>query len=269
MENMEDKNSPTELPRYIKAFGISYAGTLPKIKKSDNPLQPVFEAITNALEAIQMSSNKGKGEIVIKVNLLRSAFSTEEKYFDFDSVQVEDNGIGFNEEEFERLENLNDTRKGFLNKGSGRVQYLHAFGKTEVVSTFQDASSTTGYKERVFTLSKGDAFLKQNAIIHYLSLKDTSASDSKTVVTFKNPLYKKDSDFYKDLHLEELKSSIIDRYLATFCENREHLPQIKLQKNVNQETVEEKQIESGDIPLIDQQKDIIVHYSKLSADGRT
>ena len=100
MENMEDKNSPTELPRYIKAFGISYAGTLPKIKKSDNPLQPVFEAITNALEAIQMSSNKGKGEIVIKVNLLRSAFSTEEKYFDFDSVQVEDNGIGFNEEEF-------------------------------------------------------------------------------------------------------------------------------------------------------------------------
>src|SRR5688572_12609992 len=160
-----------ELPRYIKAFGISYAGTLPKIKKSDNPLQPVFEAMTNALEAIQMSPNKGKGEIVIKINLIKSAFSEEEKYFDFDSIQVQDNGIGFNELEFDRAENLNDTRKGFLNKGSGRVQYLHAFDKTEIVSTFQDSSSTTGYKERVFTLSKGDAFIKQNAIIHYQSLK--------------------------------------------------------------------------------------------------
>lgn len=269
MENTTVKNNTIDPPKYIKAFGISYAGTLPKIRKSDNPLQPVFEAITNALEAIQMSPNKGKGEILVKINLIKSAFSSEEKYFDFDSIQVEDNGIGFNEQEFDRLENLNDTRKGFLNKGSGRVQYLHAFDKTEIVSTFQDSSSTTGYKERVFTLSKGDAFLKQNAIIYYHSLKEISVSESKTVVTFKTPLLKKDLDYYKDLHVQELKSSIIDRYLAIFCENRDHLPQIKLQRNVNQQTVEEEKIESNDIPLIDQAKDITVHYSKVSADGRT
>ncbi len=269
MENTTAKNNPTDLPKYIKAFGISYAGTLPKIRKSDNPLQPVFEAVTNALEAIQMSSNKGKGEILIKINLVKSAFSSEEKYFDFDSIQVEDNGVGFNEQEFDRLENLNDTRKGFLNKGSGRVQYLHTFEKTELTSTFEDSSSTTGYKERIFTLSKGDAFLKQNAIIHYQSLKEISASGSKTVVTFKTPLIKKDLDYYRELHVEELKANIIDRYLATFCENRDHLPQIKLQRNVNQQTVEEEKIESNDIPLIDQAKDITIHYSKVSGDGRT
>lgn len=101
MENLTTKNSAAELPKFIKAFGISYAGTLLKIRKSDNPLQPVFEAITNALEAIQMSQSKGKGEIVIKINLIKSAFSAEEKYFDFDSIQVQDNGIGFNEQEFD------------------------------------------------------------------------------------------------------------------------------------------------------------------------
>jgi hypothetical protein len=92
------------LPRYIQAFGISYAGTLPKIKKSDNPLQPIFEAVTNALEAIQMSLNKGKGEIVININLIKSAFSSEEQCLDFDSIQVEDKGLGFNEQEFDRLQ---------------------------------------------------------------------------------------------------------------------------------------------------------------------
>jgi nitrogen-specific signal transduction histidine kinase len=82
---------------YIKAFGISYAGTLPKIRKSENILQPIFEAFTNSLEAIQMSENKGKGVIIIRINLVKSLFSEEERYFDFDSIQVEDNGIGFNE----------------------------------------------------------------------------------------------------------------------------------------------------------------------------
>lgn len=42
-----------------------------------------------------------------------------------------------------------------------------------------------------------------------------------------------------------------------------------MQRNVNQQTVEEEKIESNDIPLIDQAKDITIHYSKVSADGRT
>lgn len=34
---------------FIKAFGISYAGTLPKIRKSADPLQPISEALMKFL----------------------------------------------------------------------------------------------------------------------------------------------------------------------------------------------------------------------------
>ena len=39
---------------YIKARGIHYPGALSKIKKSDDLLQPIYEAFTNSLEAISI-----------------------------------------------------------------------------------------------------------------------------------------------------------------------------------------------------------------------
>ncbi len=159
---------------YIQAIGINYAGTLPKIRKSAEQLQPIFEAFTNSLEAIRMSGQtENNGYITIKLNHQSNLFSKEQKDFDFVSIEIEDSGIGFNNIEFERLENLNDTRKGYFNKGSGRVQFLHYFEKSEYNSIFKDESSATGFKQRIFTLSKSEAFLKHNAIVHHEVLKES------------------------------------------------------------------------------------------------
>jgi hypothetical protein len=53
-----------------------------------------------------------------------------------------------------RLKDLNDNTKGYSNQGSGRVQYLHAFNKTKISSTYKDESSSTGFRRRIFTLSR-------------------------------------------------------------------------------------------------------------------
>jgi hypothetical protein len=51
--------------------GINYAGTIPKIKKSETPLQPIFEAFTNSLESIKILEKEfehtKKGHIILKL----------------------------------------------------------------------------------------------------------------------------------------------------------------------------------------------------------
>ncbi|NWJ51328.1 MAG: ATP-binding protein [Bacteroidetes bacterium] len=254
---------------FIKAFGISYAGTLPKIKKSNDLLRPVFEAITNSLEAISMCSNKvDNGEIIIKLKFRSKLFSKEQSNFDFEAIVIEDNGIGFTDQEFERLENLNDNGKGFFNKGSGRVQFLHFFDKSEYQSIYKDETSKTGFKERVFTLSKSEVFLRQNAIIFFKSLKNVEPQNPLTTLTFKTPLSDSDAAFYKELTVDGLKREIISHYLVYLCENRDRLPIIKLQFIVDDVLIDEKIIESDDIPEIDKQDDLILHYYGISPDGK-
>lgn len=255
---------------FIKAFGISYAGTLPKIRKSAEPLQPIFEAFTNSLEAISLLQNKSdNGQITNKLKLKSTLFSKEQKSYDFEEIIIEDTGIGFTKEEFERLENLNDDRKGFFNKGSGRVQLLHFFDRSEYLSIFRDETSKTGFKERSFTLSKSDAFLKQNAIVFCKSLKEVSAQSQFTSITLKTPLSEKDKTFYKELNIEELKKNIISHYLAHFCENRDALPDINLQYYIDNKLKKEKSVKSENIPAFDQQKDLALYYCKMSPDGRS
>ena len=55
--------------KYFKAEAIDYKGQLRNIKKSKNKLQPLFEALTNAIESIKLSDNIDKGEIEIRLNV--------------------------------------------------------------------------------------------------------------------------------------------------------------------------------------------------------
>ena len=51
---------------FVSAFGINYSGTLPKVNKSENQLQPIFEAFTNALEAIKIKQLKFGIQMLVK-----------------------------------------------------------------------------------------------------------------------------------------------------------------------------------------------------------
>lgn len=257
---------------YIKAVGIWYETELRTIhKKGDTPLQPLFEAFTNSLEAIRLLRDENitedKGEISINIYRTKDLFSKKDNLYNFQKITIEDTGIGFNDKEFERLINLRDDRKNFKNKGTGRVQYLHTFDKTYIHSIYADSNSSTGYKERKLTLSKTKAFLQNNTIVRLDADNEISADSSKTTITFETTLEKKDFDFYSAISANDIKIELIRHYLAGFCENRNSLPKIELKTFIDNEITEELEILPNDIPIPTNEKIFDIQYRKFTDNG--
>lgn len=255
---------------YIKAFGIDYKGTLPKIKKNEIKLQPVFEALTNSLEAISFKDEIERNEYVtIRLNLKKNLLSNETNEYDFNSFQVEDNGIGFTDSEFNRIVALNDNRKGFSNKGTGRVQYLHYFDKTTISSRYNQKNVDNTYRVRKFELSKKKPFLDENAIIKYISNEISDSKENKTTVTFKDPLDSKDFNFYSNMTIADLKSEIISHFLVYLCENRNSIPAINIEIWRDENLYSIDSIGESDIPKVDYETEIKVNYRRISNDGKS
>lgn len=255
---------------YKKAQGISYIGRIQKITPSPDKLRPIYEAFTNAYDAIKTSTD---GKIVIQIQLKKNLYSAEDEKFEFENITVEDNGIGFNDEEFTRFLNLDDTSKGIGNKGSGRIQFIHYFEKAEYESVFADNTSSTGFRKRVFTLSQNDAFLQQNAIVRLDNDEEVSATSSYTILKLTNPLEfknQKNREYFKTLSTEDLKQNVRDTFLALFCDNRDNLPEIKFQRVINGiiDSENEKSITQQDIPNDDKSEEINICYSKINMEGK-
>lgn len=253
---------------FIKGRGIWYKGELNAIRKKENaPLQPIFEAFTNAWEAIKLklqnrqSSEKGRIEIqIFKTSTLTS--EVDQQYY-IHKLVIEDSGIGFTDSEYERFINLRDDRKNFSNKGTGRVQLLHSFGKTKIISIYSDSTSSTGYKLREVILSKNEAFLKQNAIIKLEKEDEVEAGDSSTSINLDDILDQKEKDVYSQLTPVQLKQEVIKHYLAGFCENRNNLPQITIKLFHENKEVHSEKILQDDIPVPDKEDVVEVKYSKI------
>ena len=120
---------------YYEAKGMNYPGLLKRIKKSKNYLQPIFEALTNSFEAIKMC-NDCKKEIIISLNFQGTLFSNNNDIKNLQSISITDTGIGFTDKEFDRLKNIYDESKGFANKGSGRLQFIHYFDEAIFESVY-------------------------------------------------------------------------------------------------------------------------------------
>ncbi len=259
------------MSQYIKAKGINYLGALEKIKKKDSDyLQPIYEAFTNALESIKLLKLEHESSETenIEINLFVTKTLIKENY-DFCKIEIKDTGIGFNDTEFNRLVDLNDQGKGFANKGTGRVQFLHSFNETKVVSVYKDNNSTTGYKRRIFTISKSISFVNNNAIIRLEdgNEEEIQADVSSTNLLFKGVLTDSDKIQFENLTIELIKKSIVSHYIDLFCENRDSLPKIAIRQFINDKLNQELEITSIDIPEVDKEESINVSYSVIGEDG--
>lgn len=102
-----------------------------RIKKATNPLQPIFEAFSNSLEATKGLHNN----IHIELYHIKDKNLFGEK-FSFAAFSIVDDGEGFTPDSFLRFEKLYDESKNKNNLGSGRVQYLHFFKNTLIESVY-------------------------------------------------------------------------------------------------------------------------------------
>jgi hypothetical protein len=256
---------------YIEGgVSISYFGRIQKIPKHKEILRPIYEAFINAIEAIRMyyDNDLSKGEIIIKIELNKTLLSEQNEDLEFNSITIEDNGIGFNETNFTRFLRLDDTSKGFGNKGSGRVQFIHYFDKAEFESVYADEVSMTDFKKRKFTLSKNKAFVQKNAIVRHDSDDETTENNTHTMLKLSFPLDNNDRNFYKEIKVEKIKEDLKNKYISLLCENRDSLPKITIQRTVNSIVETETTIEKDIIPQIDQKKDVEVYYSKINSTGK-
>lgn len=248
---------------FIKADGISYSGVLKDINtKHSNPWQPIFEGFTNSLEAIKI--RKGvenfQSQIIIKFYSDSTLFSEN---FSFNNVEIEDNGIGFNDEQFERFCIYKDSGKGFNNKGSGRFQLVHYFNKSYYRSTYFEENK---YKERAFSISKLPLYLKENSITKLEYTKDIDSNIVKTTLNLNELIRAKDKVNY-EIPIDEIKQKFLDRYLLEFCLTKSELPEIIIQRlRLNGELIDDVKITPFDIPDIDQIKSFELNYKKLSDD---
>ena len=253
---------------YIKARGIYYRGELNTIKKKKEVwLQPIYEALTNAWEAIlERFGQEGlsQGEITIEVQLLEqgSLVAENNRVYEFSEITLCDNGIGLTDSCFERLVNLRDDTKRFSNKGTGRIQYIHYFDTTILDSIFEKEGQ---FGRRVVTLSKNSLFLAQNAILR-LDLDETVTSGSiGTKVVFKSPLEEGDAKLFASVDSQALKKEIIRHFLVLFSDNRENLPKIHISRFVAGNLLDSAEISSSDIPEPDKKDTVLVNYSVLDA----
>lgn len=104
---------------------------LPKPSNASQALQPLFEAISNGLFAIDDHNEplpdlqKKKGEVLVKVNDLSDPEKIE--------IVVTDDGIGLDKDRFDAFGVLDtDFKQHRGGKGVGRLFWLDAFESTMV-----------------------------------------------------------------------------------------------------------------------------------------
>lgn len=256
---------------YISSVGIYLRNELSTIKKREkSPLQPLYEAVTNAWESIVerfLFQNLQYGNITIELHFQKDLFSDTQGTASFESLYVKDNGIGLNEVNYNRIINLRDNSKGHHNFGTGRVQFIHYFNETIIESAYLRGPELLS---RSLTLSKSESFLAQNAILRENDEVAFSFDSSGTIVKMAGLLDDKDEQYYSALSTKDLKEELLTHYLSKLCDNRDRLPSFKIEKWVNGQHIiaDDMSISAADLPIPDADIPFPIKYSHLTQDNK-
>ncbi len=127
-------------------------------------LHPVFEAVSNSIHAIaDASTEKPRIRITFERAKGDPKLLDDQEKEPVSSVHIEDNGIGFTDENLESFRRSDTTYKAPRGgKGVGRLSWLKAFDEARVTSSIQIAPEEWVRREFVFSLEHdGVGGLKQ------------------------------------------------------------------------------------------------------------
>lgn len=253
-------------PRFLPTEGLKWRGVLKGIPKAQNVFQPLFEAITNSIEAIDLRRNN---EIDFSPYIIIDIFfnkGTDGSNVSLAKINVTDNGIGFNDENFKRFLTFKDDSKGFNNKGSGRIQIVHSFVQSIYTSIYRDAEGSL--RKRVFIMSKAEEFLRNNAISQIVANDSAETGESVETILSMNQLHEKcDDKIFCECSIDSLRNMLINHYIMRFCAYGTSLPKLTINYH-NIESIEEtRTITNTDIPTpyIDNKSFFVPKY-KISSD---
>ncbi len=250
---------------YIPSEGLSWRGLLKGFPKATNLMQPLFEAFTNSLEAIDM--RKKHSEEFSPYICLDFYFNRnlENQNDGLTRLSVTDNGIGFDDDNFDRLKVFKDDTKGYDNRGSGRIQLIHSFTTATYESVYEQDNL---YKYRRFVLSKAESFLQHNSILRLDEEKNANdGSEIKTTLYLDDLRNKTDVKFFNEKSIQDIKDSLLDHYILYFCVNKNNLPQIVINYYQGSNVIASRSISSEDVPDVSHEDETInVPLSRISSD---
>lgn len=160
------------------------------IRANTTAYTPVVETIVNAIQAIE-STGRTNGKVTVRV--LRSGqIEMDESLPSIVGFEIEDNGIGFNDQHRQSFDTLySDLKISEGGKGFGRFTCLKHFEDLHVVSVF---TGVNGYSKRTFSMGK------EGEIIVGEKLSPIAANASGTVV-----------------HLDTLRRGSYEKKLSTIA----------------------------------------------------
>lgn len=128
-------------------------------------LLPVFETVVNSIHSIEERGNIATtGEITLKIKRCsqESVFNSSSHAEDIEGFIIEDNGVGFNDDNMQSFETLDSEHK--IDKGCrgvGRLLWLKAFNHIEINSGFQDSQNNFKNRRISFEINNGVELLKE------------------------------------------------------------------------------------------------------------
>lgn len=241
---------------------VSYESLMKRrVKKHASFFQPIYEAISNALEATE-----GMGDRIV-IRLKTSKSLMEDKFF-FNSIEVEDTGCGFTKENLSRFFDLYNESKGYNNFGTGRIQFLHFFRQTEFYSVYYDEKEKK--KKRIVICLSTRSIKTENTPI-WVSFPEDAEEDTPTgtTVCFYLPCDDKDKSCYEELSTDEMIDRIFTHYLGRLCLSKGDMQTIVAEYYINgaHDQTKDRQITDQNIPDIDYWDEVKVHYKKLDDSG--
>ncbi len=131
---------------------------IPERVISNEPYMPVYEAIINSIHAIEESERKD-GEIRIRIIRDQTLVDRSNIETPIRSFEIIDNGIGFNEANYESFKTSDTTYKLRIGgKGIGRFIWLKAFNKVDIKSVYLENG---GRLKRSFTFNLKNEISKE------------------------------------------------------------------------------------------------------------
>ena len=232
-----------------------------RVKKHMSSFQPIYEAVSNALEA-----TTGKGDkIVIRLNVSKALMGN--KFF-FQSIEVEDTGCGFTKDNLHRFYDLFNESKGYNNLGTGRIQFLHFFTHTEFHSVYYDVEEK---KKKQIAICLSTNFIKDNQTPIWASFPEDVAEDCQTgtTVSFYSPCDEKDKTSYEELSTDEVFDKVFTHYLGRFCLSKGNIQDINIEYYINgvHDSTKDRFITDSDIPDVDYHDKVSIHYKVLNDSG--
>jgi hypothetical protein len=200
---------------------LNIQGLISNIKARTNVYTPLIEAIANSIEAVDDSGiNNGEIKVILKREIPQETMFTDDVLPDISSIEINDNGIGFNEENrnsFDTLYSGLKVQKG--GKGFGRFMFLKYFENVSVKSVYKNKIGK--YFRRNFDFGKNEEIIENEK--HF---EDSTATKIGSTL-FLNKI--QDKKF--DKKLETIARKLVEKLLLYFIDESYVCPKIILVDN--------------------------------------